>query len=134
MMFRKFHNDLGSLSRLTLKPQPAVQSFYPVFYNRKAKTGSSDFLGVTFIHPVKTLKDAFLIFFRNTDSRIPHIYTNYVSFILQPYKNFSTLMVIFDSIISDIVENFFHNRRHGFQHGTSTFHIHMHFLLPGSFM
>ena len=43
-------------------------------------------------------------------------------------------MVIFDGIITDIVKNFFHNGRHRIQHGTSAFHIHMHFLLPGSFM
>ena len=105
-----------------------------MLHNRKAKAGSADFLGMAFVHPIKTLENAFLIFFRNPDSRIPHIYTNHIAFILQLYKNLSTPVVIFDGIITDIVKNFFHNGRHRIQHGTSAFHIHMHFLLPGSFM
>ena len=134
MMFRKFHNDLGSLSRLTVQPQPAVQSFYPVLYNGKAKTGSADFPGVAFVHPIKAFKNAFLILLRNTDPCIPHIDTDCISFVLQPYKDLTTPVVIFNSIIADIIENLFHDHRYCIQHCTSAFHIHMHFLLFGSFM
>ena len=134
MMFRKFHNDLGSLSRFTVKPQPAVQSFYPVLHNGKAKAGSADFLGMAFVHPIKAFKNAFLIFLRNTDPCIPHIHANCILAILQSHKDLSTPAVIFDSIIADIIENLFHDRRYCIQHCTSAFHIHMHFLLFGSFM
>ena len=134
MMFRKFHNDLGSLSRFTVKPQPAVQSFYSVLYNGKAKTGSADFPGMAFVYPIKAFKNAFLIFLRNTDPCIPHIDTNCISFVLQFYKNLSTPVIIFNSIIADIIENLFHDHRYCIQHCTSTFHIHVHFLLFGSFM
>ena len=83
--FRMFSRVLGNaegkvdrkraaFSFFTLDIDASAHQIDQVMGNGKTKTGSSDFSGVGFIHPVETFKNIVNGFLRNTDTGITDLY------------------------------------------------------------
>ena len=71
---RNPNNKCGPFIHRTLYLDRTAMCYYSTSGNGKTKTGSSDFSGVGFIHPVETFKNIVNGFLRNTDTGITDLY------------------------------------------------------------
>ena len=80
-----------------------------VFYNGKAETGSARLLGTTLIHTVESLKNAFLLVLRDSDSVILH--DQHRSAVLQqhPHTHPAAFIGVAYGIFAEIVHQFIHH-------------------------
>ena len=72
--------------------------------NGKSETGSSNFPGMRFVHTVKTLKNPFYGFFRNSKAGIFNSYKEIFMIRIQCYTDPSFIYIIFNSILYQIAD------------------------------
>ena len=76
-----------------------------VFHNRKTETCSACFLWVAFINSVKPFKNMSLMFGSNTDTCICNWYFSTSWFLRKLYFNLTSVNIVSDCIITNIINN-----------------------------
>ena len=74
-----------------------------MLYYRKTKPRTAGFLGVTFVHAIKSFKYAFLLILRNTYSAVPDGYIGIFLIRAYIYIRNTALIIVFNRIVAQIV-------------------------------
>ena len=104
-IYVKSDSNPCAFSHFTLYADLAVMLSYGVLYNGKPQSRSSYFLGMTFVHTVKSLENAILMLRRNADSVIFHHKYRFVAFFFHLYPHMTVFMIVFNGIVTEVIKN-----------------------------
>ena len=89
-------------------PDVTAMELDGILYNRKTQAGSADIAGSAFFYTIKSLKNAFQMFLRNTFSciiisKIAELLDRAVTFKMYSYIFSGILQAVFDQILKDSI-------------------------------
>ena len=102
---------------------------YDVLDDRQTQAGSSGRLGTALIDTIKTFKYTLLILFRNTDSRILNNQKRMSALLPHRHIYRSSAVIVSDRIVTQVVNQFFHQLFIRHDHRSFSGHLHRHILL-----